>query len=344
MYEFHVLDVEDPRWSLIVNSSFMYDFHHTSFYHKIDNIHRSLLFCAKYEDDFIAIPLVVRPIESTGLFDATSVYGYAGPISNKPGISDLGNNLLIYFKRNFDLYCRDNNIICIFSRLHPLIDQKVIFSDFGDISDLNSTIAIDLRLLPEDQKSQYRKSNKSEINQLKKRGFSIVEAKSESEIDIFIAIYYETMDRVAAPAYYYFTRDYFYSFLKNDSFRSKLLLARVNDEVVAGAIFTYTHKIMQYHLAGTIGDYIKDAPMKLILDEARLSGNELGLEFLHLGGGVGGSDQDSLFRFKAGFSHLHCQYSVWKYIIDPSKYMQLVIDSGNVGVESSFFPLYRLNS
>lgn len=45
---------------------------------------------------------------------------------------------------------------------------------------------------------------------------------------------------------------------------------------------------MQYHLAGTTEGYIRQAPMKLILDEARLLGNELGLEYLYLGGGVEG--------------------------------------------------------
>lgn len=98
---------------------------------------------------------------------------------------------------------------------------------------------------------------------------------------------------------------------------------------------------MQYHLAGTAQGFITHTPMKLILDEARLLGNKLNLDFLHLGGGVGGSDEDSLFRFKSGFSKLRCQYQIWQLIIDNEKYDELVAIK-NTDKNSEFFPLYRV--
>jgi hypothetical protein len=36
---------------------------------------------------------------------------------------------------------------------------------------------------------------------------------------------------------------------------------------------------MQCHLSGTTRNYLKESPMKLIIDEARLIGNERGLDF-----------------------------------------------------------------
>lgn len=340
MYEFEVIERNNPKWDEIVKKSLIYDFHHTSFYHKIDNDFRSVLFYAEWGGYFMAFPLVIRPIENTDWFDMTSVYGYCGFVSNK-NIIELNDDLRTFFINQFKIYCEKNNIVSVFSRLHPIVEQKAIFSNFGTVVDLNKTVAIDLRLSPEEQRAQYRKSNKSEINQLKRKGFSVIEAKSKSDMDAFIAIYYETMDRVNADTYYYFSKEYFYGFLSNDSFGNKLLLAKFNDEIVAGAIFTYTDKIMQYHLAGTTENYIRETPMKLILDEARLLGNRLRLEFLHLGGGVGGSDNDSLFRFKSGFSDLYCQFSIWKYIVDVGKYNYLIEKRGLANDESTFFPLYR---
>src|SRR5690606_6458067 len=106
-------------------------------------------------------------------------------------------------------------------------------------------------LSPEEQRRQYRKSNKSEINQLKRKGFYVERASTKVEIDQFIDLYYDTMDRVNADKSYYFDRNYFYQFLDNNHFNKFLLLAKCEDNVVAGAIFTYTDKIMEYHLAGT---------------------------------------------------------------------------------------------
>ncbi len=340
MYKFEIIEIDNPKWNEILKKSSIYDFHHTSFYHKIDNDFRSVLFYARHEHHFLALPLVIRPIENSDWFDMTSVYGYCGFVANQ-NLETVDGELLAFFKDNFKQFCQENNIVSVFSRLHPIINQSFLFADFGFVADLNKTVAVDLRLSPEEQRKQYRKSNKSEINQLKKKGFSVVEAQNHSEIDNFISIYYETMDRVNADKYYYFSNEYFYKFLSNDFFQNKLLLAKFGDEVVAGAIFTYTDKIMQYHLAGTTEKYIRETPMKLILDEARLLGNNLSLEFLHLGGGVGGSDEDSLFKFKSGFSDLYCQFSIWKFISDQEKYSNLVAKKGLNADKSSFFPLYR---
>ena len=207
---------------------------------------------------------------------------------------------------------------------------------------MNKTIAIDLRLAIDEQRKQFRKSNKSELNQLRNRGYQVKIANSKEDIDAFIAIYTETMQRVEAKEEYFFDNDYFYTFLSNTSFETKLLVATFEDKIIAGAIFTITNKIMQYHLAGTTQEFIKVTPMKLILDEARLLGNELNLDFLHLGGGVGGSDDDSLFRFKSGFSNFQCQFKIWKMIINEEKYNELVIKN-NSDKQSNFFPLYRSN-
>ncbi len=342
MYKFEVIDIKDPKWELLVKSSAIYDFHHTNFYHSIDNDFQSLMFVAENDNDFIAFPLVRRPIEGTDYVDFTSVYGYCGPISNQLNF-DLPQEFIDFFQLKIKEYCKENHVVSLFSRLHPLIEQKSVFSNMGEILNLNKTVAIDLRLTPEEQKKQFRKSNKSELNQLRRKGFYVEEAATSDDINRFVEIYYETMDRVEATPYYYFTKDYFRSFLTNTHFSNKLLLAKFEGEIVAGAIFTITDKIMQYHLAGTTEDFIKVTPMKLILDEARLTGNDLGLEFLHLGGGVGGSDEDSLFRFKSGFSDLYCQFSVWKYVFDKTKYNELVkknVDEDRLS--ETFFPLYRI--
>lgn len=338
MYKFEIIDLSQPEWNKVVKSSNVHDFHHTSYYHSIDNSFTNKMFVGYDGEDFIALPLVIRPIGDTNFFDCTSVYGYAGPITNKSNFN-FNDDFKIFFKKSFDNYCFDNSIISAFSRLHPLIDQSDFFNNFGKIVDVNKTISIDLTISPEQQRVQYRKSNKSEINQLKRKGFTVEEAANQDDIDAFVSIYYETMERVSATSGYFFSREYFNSFLNNSNFESKLLLAKYDNKVVAGAIFTLTEKIMQYHLAGTTEQYIKETPMKLILDEARLLGNQLHLQDLHLGGGVGGSDEDSLFRFKSGFSNKQCDFKVWQYIIDTDKYNELSEKITNKN--SNFFPLYR---
>lgn len=344
--KFSVIKVDNPLWNELVEKCHTYDFHHTSCFHRVECFQEeATLFVAENnEADFIALPLIIRKISKTNLLDATSIYGYGGPIASK-SFDVIPEEFIIFFKESFINYCISNNIISVFSRLHPLINTEEFFNNFGKIIHLNKTVAIDLTLSLAEQRKHYRKSNKSEINQLKKKkGYTIKLISSDDKDDIkeFVDIYHQNMDRVNAKEYYYFDVAYFENLLNNNCFNSSLLVAYKDDKMTAGAIFTETKEIMQYHLAGTKDEYISDTPMKLILDEARLLGTEKKLKFLHLGGGVGGSDEDSLFRFKRGFSKNFFQFNVWNLVVNEKIYQSLVQEKGIKAEDfPNFFPLYR---
>ncbi len=340
--KFEILDINAQKqlWIDTLKKCNNYDFYHTATYHSIEeNEHSSRLFVASDDSQTLALPLVIREIEGTDFRDATSVYGYAGPVASED-MSQIKSILLDFFRQELKSFFTEQNIVSVFSRLHPLIDIGDFFNDFGQEVPLNKTVSIDITLTVDEQRSKYRKSNKYEINQLKKKGFEVIEATSDADIDEFIQIYTENMERVMATKNYFFSKEYFYNFLKNEEFKNVLLLAKKDETTVAGAIFTVSNDIMQYHLAGTSEAFLKETPMKLILDQARLIANDLDLKYLHLGGGITSKDTDGLFRFKSGFSDSFYRFSVWNYIHSQEQYDTLVAKV-KADPESSFFPLYR---
>lgn len=339
MEKFKVIDANSALWKSEIERIGNYDFYQTSFYHNIDNNDESKLLFFEKDENFLAFPIVIRRIFNSPYFDITSVYGYAGPIFNIK--EECLVDFTSFFKNTFKQYCINNKIVSAFSRLHPLLNQTFLFDGMGEILELNKTVSIDLTLNIDQQRSEYRKSLKSDINQLRRKGYNIISSKESLHVDKFIDIYHQTMDRVAASPRYYFSKEYFYAFLNNSDFESILLLAEKESQITAGAIFTLTNDIMQYHLAGTLSEFMQDTPMKLILEEARLIGNAIEFKNLHLGGGVGGSDDDSLFRFKSGFSKNFNQFSVWRYVVNKDVYEQLVFENGQKDNKSDFFPLYR---
>lgn len=347
MRRFEIIGINNSNWSKIISLTSEYDSYHTSSYSKLELLEGNkepILCVASIDNDFIAMPLVVREIPNSGLYDCTSAYGYCGPVSNLP-VELVPRQLITYFQHRLQDFFVERKIVSAFSRLHPLIDQSVFFSDYGKIKPLNETVSIDLKLSEQQQTKQYRKSCKSEINQLRRDGFFVTEATTESEIENFIDLYHERMKRVEAPPQYFFTNEYFNIILNNKCFASKLLLAKINNEIAAGAIFTLTSKFMQYHLAASQEEYRHYAPMKLILDEARKIGMSLNMSYLHLGGGVNGRTNDSLFRFKSGFSDSRHIFQVWQLIIDEAKYSYLTdlfkIDRRKT---HDYFPAYRIKT
>jgi hypothetical protein len=63
---------------------------------------------------------------------------------------------------------------------------------------------------------------------------------------------------------------------------------------------------------------------------------------MHIGGGVGGQD-DNLLHFKIGFSKSHYPFKVWKWIVDQARYDRLCYgrDTALPVANTGHFPCYR---
>jgi len=82
---------------------------------------------------------------------------------------------------------------------------------------------------------------------------------------------------------------------------------------------------------------------KLMLHFVRGWAKDRANQVLHLGGGVGASN-DSLLLFKGGFSPLRHAFATLRVVIDESEYGRLVAASDpqlDPQERTGFFPLYR---
>lgn len=338
-----IVSEQKEEWNNAIALSNRYDFYHTWDYHQLskqNNEGNPILFLLKQGEDFICLPVLLREIPSVkGYYDFTSVYGYAGPLFSET-ITDA---LSTIFAKNVREYCLNNNIIAGFSRLHPLFSQDHIISKLGDIINNSETVCIDLSLTLQEQRKDYRKSNKSEINQLRKKATIIWSSKDDQAIAAFRKIYDENMRRVSAKAYYFFDDAYYKKFLNSNSYRAELLFVEIEGKKVATAIFVFSGDIIQYHLAGTDQDYLRVAPIKYLLDEMRIYGTEQGYKYLHLGGGTSSNPEDPLLRFKRGFSKNMTQFTTFKSIFNEKVYTDLskTCADENKDFDSNYFPLYR---
>ena len=329
---------EKKEWEKVLKQFDSFDFYHTYDYHNIskkkDEIPELLVF--KHDECLIALPLLVRKVFDTEYFDATSVYGYAGPLAKNIN-KDFDNTR---FHNYLDNYLRSQNIICVFSRMNPYMKhQELVLNKIGAFRTIQNIVNIDLTLSLDEQRSQYRRDTRSRVNKAR-RLFRVAKANSEEEINTFIAIYTETMEKLNADESYFFDRDYFFNFLDCDGFETDILIAidLETGDAAAASMFVKTNDIIQYHLSGTKSEYFKLAPSRLLLDEMRLKGSEQGYSYFNLGGGYQ-SPEDALFAFKSSFSNNLRTWNVWSYIADQEKYDELTKEVG--APESEFFPKYR---
>ncbi len=339
MYTLYSLCQSD-EWLQVIQRMPEYDFYYTPEYHRMDTSGKAVLFVYEEQGTTVCLPLLVREISGSCYKDATSVYGYAGPlISNPEMASVVGPG----FQKSLALFFRQEVIISVFSRLNPLKEGQVeLLKGLGTTLFTNHTVAIDLQQTEEVQWSQYSESLRRQIRRMGDHGMEVTEASSVKEWQTFGAIYNESMRRRKAAAHYFFPDSYFMDFRNARSFQPLLLLSRYKDEVIAGGLFTLCNGTMQYHLGAVKSDYISVSPLKQLLDEARRKGSARGMTIFHLGGGYGGKES-SLLEFKSRFSPQRKEFRVWQYSTNEDEYSKLVKEK--FGDESptlaSYFPLYR---
>lgn len=331
------------QWGAIIKQFEKVDFYHTYDYHEISKNEgeQSILVYFNDGDTHIALPLLLRPIEDSIYFDATSVYGYAGPlIKNIPENYDFTR-----FQRHFIAFCKEYRIVSVFSRLNPYINhQEACLEGLGHIENAGKTVYINLNQSLTEQKAQYSKRLKTYINKARKK-YILKIGKNLKDLDVFISIYYENMDRVNATSRYYFSREYFEKIFQSSSFKNTLLLAidEETGETASASFFVEYGSFVQYHLSGTKVNFLDLNPTKLLIDEMRLLSKERGYTTFNLGGGLGGAE-DSLFYFKSSFSKHAAPFKIWKYKVNPDVYNDLSqkkLVAGKTEEMNSFFPIYR---
>ena len=325
---------------LVVNS----DFYHTYDYHMLSKNDDEEPVLLKYASGgtSILLPLLIRSIEGSSYKDATSVYGYAGPLVIS--LDDSFNNL--EFKNELDAFLTRNKVISIFSRLHPYIDhQESILDGLGSISVLGNVVNIDLTDTIENQRAKFNRRLKTYLNKAR-RSCTVIKGNIDEHLDDFIRLYHENMKRVDADESYFFSKEYYRGVLDSEEYKSELSLCIFNEtqEVIGASMFMKKGNIVQYHLSGLSKDHFELNPIKLIIDEMRIKSTEEGYKYFNLGGGLG-SREDSLFRFKSGFSKDFRAFKTWKYIVDKEAYRARTYDVLGKDFDFStidYFPAYRL--
>lgn len=319
-------------WDYILLNLGRFDTYHTYDYHNAHSIidgGQPILYVHESSDGIIAMPILERKFNQKYL-DATSVYGYPGPITN---INNLPKLHKAYKDLLNSIYLK-NKYISLFSRTNCFTVPEDFL--FNISSSLGETVTIDLDCSEEEQIKDYRANHKRDILKLKRKGFDCKFVDPSLHINTFIKIYEASMRILNATDYYFFPKSYFFDLFNNDLAEVKMVECLYDGNVTCCGIFLFCNDIVQYHLGGTSSEFYKFAPSKLMFDFVRKYSSDKKYKSFHLGGGLGGA-ADNLLNFKKGFSSKINKFYLIKEVLNEDIYNNL---SKNINA-SNFFPLYR---
>lgn len=342
-------------WAEVLGGMAGYDFYHLPQYHSLAEQRgegEGRLFHYTEGVYSIALPLLLRPLSehlTLGLasnrrwYDATSVYGYAGPVCSH---SVLPEGVMYNFRTALQTALREMDVVSVFSRLHPFLSQAEVLEGLGECREMSRTVSIDLTVPKDLQRAAYRSSSRRAINNALRRGVTCVHDQEGRYLREFAAIYEESMRRVSANEYYLFSQEYFEKLWLGLGPRLHLFVCLENDRPICASLITACQGIVQYHLGGTRTDALAGSPISLLLDEARQWASDQGHLVFHLGGGVG-ARSDSLFQFKTNFSKVTHPFRVWRWVVMPEVYERICTRRFVLGKQKwishadGFFPAYR---
>jgi hypothetical protein len=348
-----VLTYDDPdqrqKWRQLCNSFENIDVFFFPEYARLFELHgdgRPYLFVYKNSSrDLVIYPFLKRSLSEffryqkidKNLFDITSPYGYNGYLRNNNTIN------MEEFYNHFHDYCNNNNIISEFVRFHPLLNNIVYAPSKVKKLNWRETVVIKLDQNEEEIWSSIQPTCRNKIKKAIKNNVEIVQDGNYTNIDYFCKLYIDTMDRLNANKYYYFSNQWFYSFI--DLMKDNIVLfhAYHNKEIINSAIFIFNNLYIHYYLSGSLFEKRYLAANNLLLYEVALWAKSRGIKYFNLGGGY--QPNDSLSRFKASFSPYQTKFFIGG-AVHQSQYYEYLCDlrmqNTEIQPNPHFFPLYRL--
>lgn len=348
---YRFIDWTSKEWGQIL-TEIPHDFYHLPQYVALsasDERGAAKAFVAERGACRVFIPFILRELPGSQpdeYFDVTTPYGYASPIFFDPNRARENESFFQKAIQQFFTELREHNVVSAFLRLNPVLDVPLEFlRGEGNLVFHGQTVVIDLTLSEESLWQQTRSGHRSEINRAKRQGHVVAMDEDWAALEDFYRAYSENMRRVGAGNGYFFPLEYFEQLRDRLADCLHLCVVRIGGLFASAAIFSELGGIVQYHLSGTLDDFARMYPTKIMLDFVRRWAKGRGNHCFHLGGGLG-AGEDSLFQFKAGFSKLRAPFHTWRVVVDEHAYSWAVkqwgVRSGRPAPRrEDFFPAYR---
>jgi len=270
-------------------------------------------------------PFLINSVNNLGFeldqqyFDIHGAYGYNGVVS-----SSCDPDFISAFYRAFDHWCNENKVIAEFTRFHPLLNNQHFSEKYLHTFFDRKTVVIDLRKGYGEVAKHFQRTTKKQLRRAVDRYHLIIDRYENNPdcLDIFYPIYTETMNRVKAEKYLYFSLDYFQNLIQ--SIPSVCLLASNDKKPVAAIIAFYNQTYVHGHLGGTITEALGLSPFSLLYDQMIRFGVEKSCSYLHVGGGRTSAENDALLGFKLNFSSHLADFYIGKKIHNKEVYAAVV--------------------
>ncbi len=281
----------------------------------------------------LVLPLLLRPLPDGSGWDATSPYGYGGPVA-------LSGHAAEGFGAAFDTWARTNGVVATFLRLHPLLGNARLVPPTAELVPLGHTVAWDVTA-GRDLFGLMHAHHRRAARRADRAGLEVRVVTRPTDLDEFGELYRLTMLRRGADPFYFFPAAYWEA-LRAEGEELGLLLVegRLPDGALAAGLLCFSQgPWLHYHLGATSDAGRTSGASTRCFQAAAEWAQSRGMSGFHLGGGLGSDSTSTLFVFKHRFDPgtQPQPFHIAKLVHDRGRYERLAGTDSTAG----FFPPWR---
>jgi hypothetical protein len=250
-----------------------------------------------------------------------SPYGYGGALYE--GADEYREEASASFEILLNAELKERQFVTEFVR-EDLFSDRLALRSNGEIEQ-QPNVLVRLDRTQNEIWSTYKHSVRGNINKAVKQGLWVSFDPEARQLDSFLRIYYETMQRRNASGNFYFSKDRFEHLCVTLGAAGKTMFVHVHDgqEVISSELLLLSGDTIYSFLGGSLAASFPKRPNNLLKHEVILWGRANGFKWLVLGGGVAPGDE--LLRFKQSFDPNHVMpFTVRRVIHDDDAYALLV--------------------
>ena len=253
-------------------------------------------------------------VPGTAWCDASSPYGYGGPVSTTDA-----PDFVRFAWEAYAGWMRDAGILVEYVRFHPLLANERWYG--GRVQDNRAVVSIDLR--QGDFESDYPARTRQAVRKAMGAGIAYREQPFAGHARAFGEFHRQAMRAMGADPFYEFGDAYFEAIGRTPGAMLATCLAPESEGWLAAALMLDGSAVREYHLAAASDAGRRVGAASLLLHEAGLRARDAGCTELYLGGGTDASEDNPLLFFKAGFSRKRLVYRTGSAVFDADAYAKL---------------------
>jgi hypothetical protein len=253
-------------------------------------------------------------VEGTRWRDASSAYGYGGPLSS----SDDAGFLQAAWQAYGD-WMREQRVVVEYVRFHPVLRNERHYG--GHVEDNREVVMVDLA---GDFAAGYAPRLRQVLKKAERAPIAYDERPLAGAVPQFGAFYRAAMQAMDADPFFQFDDAYFAGLAATGQATLGLCTPQGRpDQWLAAALLLDGRGVREYHLAGTTPEGRQYGASSFVLHRAAQAARAQGLQCLYLGGGSDRRPDNKLLFFKGGFAPGRWPYRTGWSVFDAAGYGEL---------------------